>query len=124
MSPDRQLHQIKVHESHRGEGLDFFTPVVNLSLKHHGGDSTIWIGFTPILWENTLEVVKDLRRQFPFHQLHERTCGSTAIKITPMPRRHYTFTNTLIFSGIRTQDLRHRSQPLTTMPDEWLAFLI
>ncbi|GFV63142.1 hypothetical protein TNCV_3025711 [Trichonephila clavipes] len=28
----------------------------------------------------------------------------------PMPQRHYTFTNIPVFSGIRTQSLRHRSQ--------------
>ncbi|GFS92719.1 hypothetical protein TNCV_1161431 [Trichonephila clavipes] len=28
----------------------------------------------------------------------------------PLPQRHYTFTNTHVFSGIRTQSLLHRSQ--------------
>ncbi|GFV48493.1 hypothetical protein TNCV_2395581 [Trichonephila clavipes] len=38
---------------------------------------------------------------FLFHQPHERTCGSMAPKSTPMPRRHYTFTNIHVFSRIR-----------------------
>ncbi|GFX28463.1 uncharacterized protein TNCV_1152721 [Trichonephila clavipes] len=31
-----------------------FTPLVSLSFEHHAGDSTILLGFTPILRENTL----------------------------------------------------------------------
>ncbi|GFW35860.1 hypothetical protein TNCV_1926911 [Trichonephila clavipes] len=45
-----------------------------------------------------------------FHQPHERTCSSTAILSTPMPQKHYPFINIHVFSGIRTQTLRHRSQ--------------
>ncbi|GFT95721.1 hypothetical protein TNCV_310961 [Trichonephila clavipes] len=46
---------------------------------------------------------------FPFHQPHERTCGSTAIKGTPIPRRHYTLTDIHVFSRIRTQALWHNT---------------
>ncbi|GFV59320.1 hypothetical protein TNCV_2340611 [Trichonephila clavipes] len=51
----------------------------------------------------------------PYHQPHERTCGSTAVYSTPMPRRHYTFTNIHVFSGIRTQALRHSSKIKTSI---------
>ncbi|GFV51597.1 hypothetical protein TNCV_3680801 [Trichonephila clavipes] len=55
-------------------------------------------------------VVRGLPTLFPFHQPHKRTCGSTAIYSTHMPRRHYTFTNIHVFSGARTQALWHSSQ--------------
>ncbi|GFW96606.1 hypothetical protein TNCV_2846631 [Trichonephila clavipes] len=55
------------------------TPVVSRRFQHHTGDSTIRLGSTPILRENTLEVVRDLPPLFPFDQPHERTCGSMDI---------------------------------------------
>ncbi|GFT37132.1 hypothetical protein TNCV_1126141 [Trichonephila clavipes] len=55
----------------------------------------------------TLRGVRGLSPLFPIHQRHERTCGSTAILNSPMPRRRYTFTNSFAFSGIRTQPQRH-----------------
>ncbi|GFU14633.1 cytochrome P450 2J5 [Trichonephila clavipes] len=51
------------------------TPVVSRSFEHDTGDSTIWLGSTPILRENTLEVVRGLPPLFPCHQPHERTCS-------------------------------------------------
>ncbi|GFW46043.1 hypothetical protein TNCV_3276611 [Trichonephila clavipes] len=55
------------------------TPVVSSSFEHHAGDRALWIGSTPILREDTLGVIRDLPHLFPFHQPHERTCGSTAV---------------------------------------------
>ncbi|GFU42925.1 b-cell receptor CD22 [Trichonephila clavipes] len=56
------------------------TPVVSRCFEQHTGDSTSWLGSTPILKGNLLEVDKGLPPLFPFHQPHERTCGSTANK--------------------------------------------
>ncbi|GFV14488.1 hypothetical protein TNCV_166151 [Trichonephila clavipes] len=53
--------------------------VVSPSFEHNTGDSSIWLDFTPVLKENTLEVVRGLTPLHTFHQLHERTCGLTAI---------------------------------------------
>ncbi|GFV64812.1 hypothetical protein TNCV_809091 [Trichonephila clavipes] len=53
--PDRQQHQTKVHEIHRG-----FTPVVSLSFEHHAGDSMILLCSTSILRENTLKEASNL----------------------------------------------------------------
>ncbi|GFT25950.1 hypothetical protein TNCV_2807891 [Trichonephila clavipes] len=44
------------------------TPVVSRSFEYHAGDSTFWLGFTPILRENTLGVGRRLPPLFPFHQ--------------------------------------------------------
>ncbi|GFW32046.1 hypothetical protein TNCV_2600721 [Trichonephila clavipes] len=55
-----------------------FTPVVSLSFEHHASDTTIFLGFTPVLTENILGVVRGLPPLFPFHQPHER--DSTAIR--------------------------------------------
>ncbi|GFX46787.1 hypothetical protein TNCV_4039351 [Trichonephila clavipes] len=85
-------------------------PVVSRSFESHASNNTIWLGSTPILWDNTLGGVRGLPPLFPFYQPHERTCGSMAIQSTHMPQRHYTFTNIHAFSGIRTQALQHRSQ--------------
>ncbi|GFU86262.1 uncharacterized protein TNCV_369181 [Trichonephila clavipes] len=54
-------------------------PVISSSIEHQSGDNTICLGFTPILRENTLGVVRGLPPLFPFYQPHERTCDSTAI---------------------------------------------
>ncbi|GFT17614.1 hypothetical protein TNCV_2587281 [Trichonephila clavipes] len=48
-------------------------PVVSRRIEQHTGDSTIWLGFIPILRESTLEVVRGISPLFPFHRLHERT---------------------------------------------------
>ncbi|GFW66039.1 hypothetical protein TNCV_588651 [Trichonephila clavipes] len=48
------------------------------SFEHHVSDYHL-ARLTPILWENYLEVVRGLPPLFPFHQPHERTCGSMAI---------------------------------------------
>ncbi|GFU47042.1 hypothetical protein TNCV_2616171 [Trichonephila clavipes] len=86
------------------------TAVVSYSFEHHICDKTIWFGSTPILRENTLEMVRSLSPLFPFHQSHERTCGSTAIYSTFKPQRHCTFTNIHAFSRILIQALRHSNQ--------------
>ncbi|GFT19179.1 hypothetical protein TNCV_303101 [Trichonephila clavipes] len=76
-------------------------PVVSRSFEHHACDRTILLSFTPIWTENTLGVFRGLSPLFPFQQPHERACGSTVIKSTPMQRSHNTFTNNHVFSGIR-----------------------
>ncbi|GFU61571.1 hypothetical protein TNCV_844311 [Trichonephila clavipes] len=56
--------------------LDDCTPVVSRSFKHRTGDSTILLGsplLPPILWADTLGVVRDLPPLFPFHQSHMAT---------------------------------------------------
>ncbi|GFW37700.1 hypothetical protein TNCV_415861 [Trichonephila clavipes] len=55
------------------------TPVASCISEHYAGDKTFWLGSTRILRKNTLVVVKDLPPLCPFHQPHDRTCGSTAI---------------------------------------------
>ncbi|GFV43687.1 hypothetical protein TNCV_880131 [Trichonephila clavipes] len=77
--PDRQLHQVKVHEVHQAKCSLLYTLVVSLSFEHHASDSTILLGFTPIFKENTLGVVTGLPTLLPFHQRHEKTCGSMVI---------------------------------------------
>ncbi|GFX60747.1 hypothetical protein TNCV_4977231 [Trichonephila clavipes] len=56
-------------------------PVVNRRFEHHSGDSTFWLGITPNLREKTLSPL------FPFHQPHERTCGSTAQRLSLFSHR-------------------------------------
>ncbi|GFX40754.1 hypothetical protein TNCV_1218771 [Trichonephila clavipes] len=68
------------------------------------------LGSTTILRKNTLKVVRGFSPLFTFHQPHEKTCGSLAILSSPIPQKHYTFTNIHTFSRIRTQALRHRGQ--------------
>ncbi|GFX20648.1 hypothetical protein TNCV_4269801 [Trichonephila clavipes] len=58
MPPDRQ-GQIEAHGIHHGNGLDCMSAIIR-SFEHHSGNSTIWLGFTPILRENTLGVVRNL----------------------------------------------------------------
>ncbi|GFW23285.1 hypothetical protein TNCV_3803841 [Trichonephila clavipes] len=50
----------------------------SLSFEDHADDSTILHGCPSIL-KNTLKMVMGLPPLLPFHQPHERTCGSTAI---------------------------------------------
>ncbi|GFY21704.1 hypothetical protein TNCV_1168481 [Trichonephila clavipes] len=85
------------------------THVVSRSFEHHTGDRTIYLGFTPMLREKTLEVVRTFPPLF-LHQPHERTCSSTAILSTLMQRRHYTFTKIHVFSGILTPAQWHGCQ--------------
>ncbi|GFX41034.1 hypothetical protein TNCV_2217321 [Trichonephila clavipes] len=87
------------------------TPVVGCSLEHHTGNRTILLPQFHTYLEGEYPVgVRGLQPLLPFHQPHERTCVSTAIKSTPLPQRHYTGTNIYVFAGIRTQVLRLRSQ--------------
>ncbi|GFW20623.1 hypothetical protein TNCV_1048461 [Trichonephila clavipes] len=58
-------------------------PVVFRILEHHTGDCTILLGSNQTLRENALRVIRGLPPLFPFHQHHERTCGSTTIYSTP-----------------------------------------
>ncbi|GFW29236.1 hypothetical protein TNCV_4133091 [Trichonephila clavipes] len=53
---------------------DRCTSVVHRRFEHHRGDSTTWLGFTSILRENNLEVVRGHLSIFSFYQPHERTC--------------------------------------------------
>ncbi|GFW80711.1 hypothetical protein TNCV_3235631 [Trichonephila clavipes] len=75
-------------------------PVIRHSFEHHAGDSTIWLGSIRILKEVPPGGGQGLL--FPLHQPHKRTGGSAAIQSTPLPQKHYTFTNTHVFSGIQT----------------------
>ncbi|GFV22619.1 hypothetical protein TNCV_2078101 [Trichonephila clavipes] len=59
--------QIKVLEIHHGKRLRV-TPIVSRSFEHHTGDKTILLGFTAILREIILEVVRSLPPLFLFHQ--------------------------------------------------------
>ncbi|GFV16724.1 hypothetical protein TNCV_4419111 [Trichonephila clavipes] len=59
------------------------TPVVNHSFEHQTLDRTIWLGSVLISRENTLGVVRVTLPLFPFYRPHERTCGSTAIRLSP-----------------------------------------
>ncbi|GFU96694.1 hypothetical protein TNCV_839191 [Trichonephila clavipes] len=76
MPPDRQC-QIEAHKIRHAEGLDSIP--VCCSFEHHAGDSSIWLISIPILWVNTLGVVRGLPPLFPFHQPHEMTCGLMTI---------------------------------------------
>ncbi|GFX66207.1 hypothetical protein TNCV_341821 [Trichonephila clavipes] len=64
------------------------SPDRRLSFEHQASDNTILLGSIPILRENTLKVVGGLPHHFPFHQPHERTYDSTAIKSTSNARIH------------------------------------
>ncbi|GFW26752.1 hypothetical protein TNCV_2851421 [Trichonephila clavipes] len=44
-------------------------------------DSAIWLGSSPFLTQNILEVIRALPLLFPFHQPHDRTCGY--LKVPP-----------------------------------------
>ncbi|GFW57604.1 hypothetical protein TNCV_2925231 [Trichonephila clavipes] len=73
------------------------TPAVSCSFEHHAGDSMIWLGYSLILRENILEMVRELSSLFHFKQPHERTVGSTAIYL--IPQRLSIFTNMHDFPG-------------------------
>ncbi|GFX55472.1 hypothetical protein TNCV_267601 [Trichonephila clavipes] len=54
------------------------TPVVDRNHEHHIGEER-FSSIPPVLWKNTLWVVRGVPSLFLFHQPHARTCGSTAI---------------------------------------------
>ncbi|GFX86282.1 hypothetical protein TNCV_2561641 [Trichonephila clavipes] len=81
--------------------------VVNRSFEHHIDDSTIWFVSIPILREVTWG------GQVPPTPSANHTRGLAArrlFRVPPCHKLHYTFTNIHVFSGFRTQSLRHRSQ--------------
>ncbi|GFY09157.1 hypothetical protein TNCV_4663481 [Trichonephila clavipes] len=49
---------------HHVKGLEIYSCRYS-SFEHHTGDSTIWLGSTPILRENTLGVIKDSHLSSP-----------------------------------------------------------
>ncbi|GFW10790.1 hypothetical protein TNCV_4919091 [Trichonephila clavipes] len=71
--------------SHQGprnspqQGARFLYLSLFVALNTHTVDSTIWLGSTQILRENTQEELRDLLSLFLFSQPHKRTCGVTAI---------------------------------------------
>ncbi|GFW60561.1 hypothetical protein TNCV_569081 [Trichonephila clavipes] len=46
-------------------------PVVSCSFDYHAGDSTIWLGFTSILRENTWKMARDLPPLLSYHQTED-----------------------------------------------------
>ncbi|GFV40638.1 hypothetical protein TNCV_2117141 [Trichonephila clavipes] len=102
--PHVRWHQIEAYEK-KGKGLDVLLSLsvtlstmqvtgsfhTNFDREHPGGGQ----GLPPL---------------FFFPQPHERAGGSTAVYSTNLPQRHYIFTNIPVYSGIRNQALRHRSQ--------------
>ncbi|GFX73833.1 uncharacterized protein TNCV_4291491 [Trichonephila clavipes] len=57
------------------------TPIVDRSLEHHTGDSTIFFSLAPPQFRGEHPGVggQEPSPLFPFHQPHERTCGLKAI---------------------------------------------
>ncbi|GFX48800.1 transposable element Tc1 transposase [Trichonephila clavipes] len=78
--------------------------VVSRSFEYHTCDSMIWLVSNANFEGGNLGMVRGLPPLF--HQPHEMTCGSPVIYSTPMPRRHYIFTNIHVFSEFLTQALR------------------
>ncbi|GFW39360.1 hypothetical protein TNCV_1833431 [Trichonephila clavipes] len=77
------------------------------SIEHYAGDSTIWLVFTPILRESTLGEDQGSPTSHPLPRTSQEDLRLDGCLEYPMPRRHYTFTNIHVFTGIRTQALRH-----------------
>ncbi|GFW44748.1 hypothetical protein TNCV_4482931 [Trichonephila clavipes] len=55
------------------------TPFISRSFKRYPGVNMFWLESTPILRENTVEVVRGLQPLFTLHQPQGRSFGSTAI---------------------------------------------
>ncbi|GFT33877.1 hypothetical protein TNCV_4383671 [Trichonephila clavipes] len=83
--------------------------VLSISFEHHAGDSTFWLGYTPIMRENTLDVVVGLATLL-FSLASQEDLRLYGYLEYPMPQRHYTFTNIHVFSEIQTRALRRSSQ--------------
>ncbi|GFU06034.1 hypothetical protein TNCV_3395521 [Trichonephila clavipes] len=102
-----------------------FTLAVIFSFEHNAGGSTIWLGSTPILRENTLGVAKSLPPLWPFHQPHERTCGSTAIRVSPSREKAlYIYKHPCLLRYSNPGTTSPQSASLTTIPDGWPELMI
>ncbi|GFY27513.1 hypothetical protein TNCV_2071331 [Trichonephila clavipes] len=100
------------------------TPVVSRSFEHHAGDSTIWFRSSPIMRENILKMVRALSPPLPFHQPHERTCGSTTIWSTPKPQWHYTSASQTFKHPCLLRDSKSSPTALTTTLDSQLIIVL
>ncbi|GFW60591.1 uncharacterized protein TNCV_569371 [Trichonephila clavipes] len=92
--------------------LDYFCGAIQLALEHHAGDSTFSTRFNPNL-ERENPVGGQGPPTSPTSTNYTRGLAARRLfRVPPCRKRHCTFTNILVFSGIRTQSLRHRSQRL------------
>ncbi|GFX75284.1 hypothetical protein TNCV_3043061 [Trichonephila clavipes] len=99
-------------------GDETLSPAHGRSFEHHTSDNTIWLCFTPILRENTLEAVRVHPPLFPFHQPQERTWQLDGyLEFTPAAKAFYIFKHLCLFRDSNPGPTAQHSTSLTTIQD-------
>ncbi|GFW51047.1 uncharacterized protein TNCV_3593291 [Trichonephila clavipes] len=94
------------------------TPAVNRSFEHRTGGSTIWFGSTPILRENTLELVRCHPLVFPFHQpLRENLWHDGYLKCPHAAKTPYTYRHPCLRRDSNPGPTTQQSASLITITD-------
>ncbi|GFV13912.1 hypothetical protein TNCV_523891 [Trichonephila clavipes] len=90
------------------------------SFEHYTGDSTIWLDSTPILRENTLEMVRGLPPLFAFHYPQERLAARRLFRVLSCRRNTIHLQTSMPSPGFEPR-LYDAADSVTKHSSGWLA---